>query len=100
MTTVLLVRATTGSEEGTVVGYYGERRRREGEEFELEDPSHFSHRWMEAVDWEPAPPTRPVLPPPGADTAMLVSEKYSFRQENEEAPAPRRKRRSEIQATG
>lgn len=31
-------------------GYYGEKLRDEGVEFELRDPSHFSHIWMESLD--------------------------------------------------
>jgi len=33
-----------------VVGYYNHLRRRGGDVFNLEDPSHFSARWMERVD--------------------------------------------------
>ena len=31
-------------------GFYGISRRRDGDEFELEDDSHFSERWMEVVE--------------------------------------------------
>lgn len=31
-------------------GFYGERRRRDGDVFTLEDPSHFSKVWMEKLD--------------------------------------------------
>jgi len=34
----------------TQVGYYGEARRRVGDVFTLEDPKHFSAKWMERVD--------------------------------------------------
>jgi hypothetical protein len=36
------------------MGYYGDKRVREGEEFVLESEKHFSHNWMEPVDG-PAP---------------------------------------------
>lgn len=43
----MLVRATER-------GYYGNKRRDEGEEFGIADRSHFSARWMEPVGWEPS----------------------------------------------
>lgn len=49
----LRVRASAGHEPGTTIGFYGNKRRREGEEFELADPKHFSFKWMEPIDWEP-----------------------------------------------
>lgn len=27
-------------------GFYGDKRRRDGDEFELSDPKHFSEKWM------------------------------------------------------
>lgn len=35
-------------------GYFVDRIKREGEEFELSDESQFSWMWMEAIDWKPA----------------------------------------------
>lgn len=37
------------------VGYYGNKRRKEGERFALKDPKHFSKAWMEKVSGKPAP---------------------------------------------
>jgi hypothetical protein len=31
------------------LGYYGIQRRREGDTFTLEDPKHFSPKWMEKI---------------------------------------------------
>lgn len=31
-------------------GFYGGLRRRDGDVFVLDDPSHFSHRWMEKLE--------------------------------------------------
>lgn len=45
-------------------GWYGDVRRREGDEFELSDKAHFSHIWMTPIGWEPPAPTRPI--PSGA----------------------------------
>ena len=36
-------------------GYYGDKRRKEGESFFLKDEKHFSKKWMEAVAKEEAP---------------------------------------------
>lgn len=92
----LRVRATVNTEEGVVIGYYPGgaegRRRREGEEFVLAKPEDFSHRWMEALDWEPPPPSGPRLPPPGAETALLLDEKHTFEHEQAQVK-PRRSRR-------
>lgn len=52
----LTVKAIGGVEEGQVVGYYGEKRRRDGETFKIRKAKDFSHRWMEAIGWEPPPP--------------------------------------------
>ena len=38
--------------EGQVVGYYNHERRREGNEFVLNDVAHFSKRYMEELDKE------------------------------------------------
>jgi hypothetical protein len=85
------VKATIGIEEGVVVGYYDGRRRREGEIFEIKDIKDFSHRWMEAVNFDAPPPSGPVLPKPGPDTAVLVAEQLSFKappEEPAEEPEP------------
>jgi hypothetical protein len=37
----------------TRLGYDGERRRREGEEFDLSDPKKFSPSWMVKLESEP-----------------------------------------------
>lgn len=34
----------------TRLGFYGNRRRKEGQEFILDDPDHFSKNWMESVE--------------------------------------------------
>lgn len=41
----------------TRMGYYGERRYREGQRFILSDPKHFSHCWMQKIgqDGHPIP---------------------------------------------
>lgn len=41
----------------TRMGYYGERRYREGQEFRLADAKHFSHSWMQRIgpDGKPVP---------------------------------------------
>lgn len=39
----------------TKLGYYDHKRRREGSEFVLSDPKHFSEAWMESLD-------KPVVP--------------------------------------
>jgi hypothetical protein len=93
----LRVRATIGMEPGTVVGYYPSdpkkgKRRREGEEFELESPEHFSHRWMEALGWEPPPPSGQLLPPPGAQTAAFLSEQQSFTDDEDDPEEKKRQR--------
>lgn len=49
----LRVRATAGQEDGATIGFIYNVRRREGDEFELVDPKHFSFRWMEALDFDP-----------------------------------------------
>lgn len=33
-------------------GFYGSARRYDGDEFELDDPKHFSDKWMEKVEGE------------------------------------------------
>lgn len=35
--------------KATRVGYYGLKRRKVGEEFEIEAPKHFSKKWMDKV---------------------------------------------------
>jgi hypothetical protein len=42
-----------GQEPGKTIGFYENRRRREGDEFELVDPKHYSFRWMEPLDFDP-----------------------------------------------
>jgi hypothetical protein len=74
----LRVIATIGAELGVVVGLYDGKRRREGEEFTLRDVKDFSHRWMEALDWEPPAATGLTLPPPGPETAAMLAERKSF----------------------
>jgi len=45
------VRAKTlKDEEKVVVGYYGHKRRYQGDVFELESDAHFSDKWMELCD--------------------------------------------------
>jgi len=34
-------------------GYFGLKRRREGEIFDIETEREFSDKWMEPVDWTP-----------------------------------------------
>lgn len=34
----------------TKMGFYDNRRQREGSEFNLLDPKHFSEKWMERLD--------------------------------------------------
>jgi hypothetical protein len=36
-------------------GYYGDKRRKPGEEFFIEKEEHFSSKWMERVDGKPSP---------------------------------------------
>jgi len=36
--------------KATKLGYYEDKRRREGEEFVLTDTKHFSVKWMEKLD--------------------------------------------------
>lgn len=43
-------RTNQFAEDKEVVGYYGLKRRWEGEVFELNDDSHFSSRWMVKVE--------------------------------------------------
>lgn len=31
-------------------GFYGDKRRRDGDEFELSDPKHFSEKWMIKIE--------------------------------------------------
>jgi hypothetical protein len=104
----LRVRATVGTEPGTVVGYYPSdpklgRRRKEGEEFVLNSEKDFSHRWMQAIGWEPPAPKGPLLPPPGEETAAMLAEQNSFVQpkdmeaEREKRRERRRKRKGEMQ---
>jgi hypothetical protein len=35
------------------MGFYNHQRQRPGEEFELDEPGHFSEKWMERVPEEP-----------------------------------------------
>lgn len=42
------------------LGHY-KTRRREGVVFQIEKPEHFSHTWMEAVDWTPPVQTKPKV---------------------------------------
>jgi hypothetical protein len=50
---VLKVRAVANG-ECKWVGWYGLQRRKPGEEFVLDNESDFSHRWMEAIGWNPS----------------------------------------------
>ena len=78
--TGLTVIAIGGTEEGQVVGYYGDRRRRSGERFKIAKPRDFSHRWMEAVGWKPPPPKYPVLGTQ-EETLVALDERHTFRNE-------------------
>lgn len=49
------VRAITLQGEGRVVGYYNNRRIREGELFMIRSEKDFSKKWMERVVGPPAP---------------------------------------------
>lgn len=42
-----------GKAEGDVVGYYNDRRVRNGQVFELLNPSHFSNKWMKKITESP-----------------------------------------------
>ena len=44
------VRAKAGNSDKQVMGYYGLKRIRSGEEFVLSDEKHFSSKWMEKID--------------------------------------------------
>ena len=77
----LQVEAIGGTEEGQTVGYYGERRRRAGEKFFIEQARHFSHRWMKAIGWEPPPPRD--MPMSREDMLIHMDEKYSFKDSEE-----------------
>lgn len=43
----------------TKLGYYNNRRQKEGMIFFLKDEKHFSKNWMELVDEKPAKPKNP-----------------------------------------
>lgn len=44
------VMAKAGNSDKQVMGYYGLKRIRSGEEFVLSDENHFSSKWMEKID--------------------------------------------------
>lgn len=44
------------------LGYFNNRRMDEDEIFEISDLKEFSHRWMEAVDFEAPPSDKPLIP--------------------------------------
>lgn len=49
--------------KATQMGYYQNRRVREGEIFHLEDKAHFSKKWMEKDgDQDDAEPVKPAEP--------------------------------------
>lgn len=65
------------------MGYYGDKRIREGEEFFLTSEAHFSHNWMEAVDG-PAPESAK----PAYDKDAIPGEAGEVKEEKKaEAPA-------------
>ena len=46
-------------------GYFGLKRRREGEIFDIETEREFSDKWMEPIGWEPGAKEKPA--PKSAD---------------------------------
>ena len=50
---VLKVKAVAASSEVKWAGFYGLRRRKDGDVFILRKEEDFSHRWMEAIGWTP-----------------------------------------------
>lgn len=62
------------------LGYYGNQRVKEGKIFELEGLGDFSHRWMEAVDFEPPPRVGPIVP--------FLGQHLPTVKENHSAPLP------------
>lgn len=44
------------------LGYFSNRRMDEDEVFEIKDLQEFSHRWMQALDFEPPAHVGPVIP--------------------------------------
>ena len=59
---ILKVRVLSKEGGSKWIGYYGHRRRKAGDEFILESPIHFSHRWMEPIGWEPEGYKKPEAP--------------------------------------
>ncbi len=47
------VRAIEKGYYGLQVRYPKTDQRQQADEFEIDDPSHFSSRWMEPVGWDP-----------------------------------------------
>ena len=41
-------------------GFYGDRRRYDGDEFEITDPKHFSKVWMEKIEEAPRRGRKPA----------------------------------------
>lgn len=84
-----------GADTGQVIGYYGKKRRREGEIFEIEDVKHFSPRWMEAIDWTPG--SEPKVMP----TSDVIVEATDLRPPAaEETPAEAKARRRRERRAG
>lgn len=81
----------------TQAGWYGLKRHREGSEFELAELSHFSHQWMEPLDFKP-PKARPGVQPAvkfGKDIPGMVAQRQGERVSRASAPAA-----SESESTG
>lgn len=59
----------------TRIGFYGKKRRREGDVFPLTDEKHFSESWMEDVTKKPVatPPDQPGVEPAPASTATIAA---------------------------
>jgi hypothetical protein len=67
------------------LGYYDHLRRKEGIEFSIAKPEHFSERWMEKIDPSAAPTPAPA-PAPAAEAAPAPT------RAPEAAPAPQKQR--------
>jgi len=91
----LSVQAVLGAETGQVVGYYANRRRREGETFEIKEPKDFSARWMKPIGWDPKGGARPM---PTSDVIVEATQVNKPESVETKAEARARRRRERDQS--
>jgi hypothetical protein len=89
-----------GIETGRVVGFYDNRKIRQGDEFEIKSEEEFSFRWMVPVDWEPSNPPPDWLPQIrerdyGTEDPEVLEEVEEVRAAEPPKQTRRRRRRSE-----